>query len=341
MIYYGANNNPIYYGANEATIYYGSELIYPTTITGLSISSAVTFSKGGSAQTIKVKSGTYWKILTDPAATWISGITPSTGVGGRFNVSVVCEENTTGSARTTTLTAMTTDSAYSATCIVTQSEKGLPNKPFSFNYNAKLFNATTSSIPKTEGQHYDGDMNIVNGVVRDYHTQGYIGLYSVNYALIHDDYLARTGSEPMTILWKVQNNSSSSGVNIFANRGSALGGDPMNYMIRPGGSINSFHVQQASTNGLYVSGLTSGPNICGLIADENGKIRLHSFTDNIDSNIEDTNYREGNSYASFFRGGYNHSWEYWNGDFYWMYMSPYALTAAEMQEVIDYNENLE
>lgn len=120
MIYYGANNYPIYYGANEATIYYGNELIYPTTISGISINSSVSIPKAGGSKTVRLASESDWEILVDPAATWITSISPTGGTSGRSQITITAAENTGTTALTTTITARTTDLAYSATCEVIQ-----------------------------------------------------------------------------------------------------------------------------------------------------------------------------------------------------------------------------
>jgi hypothetical protein len=36
----------------------------------------------------------------------------------------------------------------------------------------------------------------------------------------------------------------------------------------------------------------------------------------------------------------NYYGEDWGGDFYWIYVSPTALTDEQIQQVIDYNENM-
>jgi hypothetical protein len=49
---------------------------------------------------------------------------------------------------------------------------------------------------------------------------------------------------------------------------------------------------------------------------------------------------QNNLGPAFFRGFSNQNSEIWGGDFYWIYMTRNTLTDEQIQQVIDYNENL-
>lgn len=98
-------------------IYAGDTQMYPTNFEGIKVSpSSITSKISGGTFSLRVKSDREWALTKNE--TWFS-LSPSSGSGNTV-VTVTVDANNTGSARTDTITATTTDNLYSATTVLDQ-----------------------------------------------------------------------------------------------------------------------------------------------------------------------------------------------------------------------------
>lgn len=224
---------------------------------------------------------------------------------------------------------------------------GLPNVPFSLNYNAKEYDTTNNLFPKTSGQLVDVDGVISGSPAITAHTaDGYIS-YSggaINQGIFiegYQQYINRdntSGGCEMTIISKqLGKGTTNSGNHLFANRY-----QNWQWMYRVANNVAKLH---GATDSGQIAVSNSEPNIVSVRTYfENGQVRCkhNNWTQNTSNT---NNYAFGGGTAptrcGMFNGyaGYS-SGEYFNGDFYWIYIAPTALTDDQIQQVIWYNENL-
>ena len=119
MIYVGNGEiSGIYLGNSEISgIYIGDNQIYPMNFEGIKLSpTSIVSKKTGGTQNLRVVCDREWTLSNNES--WIT-ISQSAGTGNAL-VTVTFSENNTGSARTDTISAITTDNLYSATTSVEQ-----------------------------------------------------------------------------------------------------------------------------------------------------------------------------------------------------------------------------
>lgn len=212
---------------------------------------------------------------------------------------------------------------------VSGSTATLPDVPFTLNYNAKSYNASTKTLLKTSGQLADVDAVITAGTptVHD----GYLTIATNTRATIsgYQNYFNRTNSTPnLTIISKQRTDGSN--CHIFANRDSNY-----NWMYRPTSTKLNFHgsSQIAGTN------TTTQPVIESVRVDSNRVLKFNNYTDNTTTSVSSFNYGSTNSSKfAIFAGYANSTGEWFAGDFYWIYMCQSTLTDEQVQQVIAYNE---
>ena len=124
-----SGGQPVYLGTNEVTelylgssavteAYLGDVLVYSSgPFIGLKITTAVSFAKTGGTKEIRVRASDNWEILGVPA--WLT-LSSTAGTSGNTTISAATQDNQSGSALSATLSAYTTNSAFSATCEVEQ-----------------------------------------------------------------------------------------------------------------------------------------------------------------------------------------------------------------------------
>lgn len=289
------------------------------------------YSEGGT-NTIKVTSDRDWTISSD--ADWLS-FNPSSGTSGVTVVSVTAEEYTSEEEdRTTEITAITTDNLFSAVRPVTQKKvSGLPDIPFLCNYNAKTYNNGT--ILKTDGQLFDEDLVLTNPEQIDVYSD-HIYLDNSRYA---KDFLSASdnpfnlpaSNANLTVIAKYSANGRlPDGNNLISNRNQNSPWDKFNWMYR----VTSFH------DGLSEKCLQSftGSEQCVIVRITNNQIERWLYGS--ENRLRDTYQQQGNNSPSimFFYGYASNT--YWEGDFYWVYVSKESLTDEEIEKVILYNNSL-
>lgn len=220
---------------------------------------------------------------------------------------------------------------------VTGSTATLPDVPFTLNYNARQYNASTHTIPYTEGA-----LNAIDAVITgttaniiDHSSDGYIELTGSTStairALVGTTNFSRSSSSPnITIICKAYTPGSTTEGNILSNRKESY-----NWMYRHKSTTLRFH-GQSEQGSIAVS--NTEPNTCSVRIDSNRLLKYNNWTQNTTSTYSNFNYGSNSNGGALFSGYYSTSSEMWKGVFYWIYMSLNTLTDEQVQQVIAYNE---
>ena len=227
-----------------------------------------------------------------------------------------------------------------------EKQHSLPDVPFVLNYNAKQYNASTHSIPMTSGQLNDTDAvayNNPNNIV-DHSADGYITISNSSMRIRKQgqdislfNRSSNSTSSDLTIVCKAK---STSGENIITNRDSNYN---WMYRLKTSGVLRFHGVSETGS----INWNTSNPDIMSVRTyyDSGTKLKYNNWTQNtsttpISFSYGSTNSDGGYAGALFVGYGWNNTNEQWSGDFYWVYMAQANLTDEQVQQVIDYNENL-
>ena len=332
----------IYTGSNEilgiklgntdiSAIYAGDLLIYPTTVTGWSVNPTSFEVKAASGTVnIRITSLSAWTISSSES--WIT-FSQNSGNSGRTTVMATYEENMGESDRTATITV--TDGTNISTVSFLQTKPAILPTPFMFNYNAKEYDSSTRTFPKTEGQLFDEDLVLVGSpraVYGDHldmsNGSAYMGKeYSTN---AENPFNRNSSNNSFTFIYKTSGFTSGSN-NLFGNRDIGY-----NYMVRG----NMLHTSQSGFLSLTPS---SYPEICliRIYADGKSERKFLDSNGNVLQSTSSTTISWGSETNGFsFFAGYYNGGEKFNATFYWMYCSLETLTDEEVKKVIEYNENL-
>lgn len=207
----------------------------------------------------------------------------------------------------------------------------LPNKPFTINYNAKYYDSQTNTLPKTSGQLADVDAVISGGTptINDDHLTISYGTKAV--ITDYSSYFNRDSSNPTLTIISKQNTTSSLSCHLLANRAYAY-----NWMYRAYSNRLTLH-GTSEQGGVAV---TTQPVTVSVRVDSGKTATYNNYTDNTTSAFTNFSYGSTNSGGvALFAGYATDQGEYFQGDFYWIYMSQSYLTDEEVQQVITYNEN--
>lgn len=211
---------------------------------------------------------------------------------------------------------------------VTGSTATLPDVPFTVNYNAKNYDASTKTFAKTNGQLADTDVTISGGTLTAH--DGYVTVASGSRGVIsgYDTYFNRTNSTPnLTIISKQRTEGSN--CHMFANRTSNH-----NWMYRP----YSFKLTLHGSSEQGQLAVTTQPVIESVRIGSNRLATYNNYTNNTTSTQSNFSYGSTNGSVALFAGYTSSTSEWFVGDFYWIYMSQTTLTDEQVQQVIDYNE---
>ena len=203
-----------------------------------------------------------------------------------------------------------------------------------FNYNAREYNSSTRTFPKTQGQLFDEDLVLnspPNAVYEDHldmsNASAYMGKeYSTE---AQNPFNRNSSNNSFTFIYKTSGFTSGSN-NLFGNRGGQY-----NYMVRG----DMFHTSQSGFLNLTPS---TYPEICLIRIYADGKSErkfLDSSGNVLQSTSSSTISWGGESTGFAFFAGYSNGGEEFNATFYWMYCSLETLTDEEVKKVIAYNEN--
>ena len=210
----------------------------------------------------------------------------------------------------------------------------LPSNTFMFNYNAREYDSSTKTFPKTKGQLFDEDL-VLQGSPRAVYedrldmTNGsaYMGKqYSTN---AENPFNRNSTNNSFTFIYKTSGFTSGDN-NLFGNRYNAY-----NYMVR--GSM--FHTRESGFLSLVPN---SNPQICliRIYADGKSERKFLDSSGNVLQSKSASTISWGNESRGFaFFAGYRDGGEKFDSTFYWMYCSLETLTDEEVKKVIAYNEN--
>lgn len=208
----------------------------------------------------------------------------------------------------------------------------LPNKPFLINYNAREYDPTTYTFPKTPGQLFDQDFVLTYrpSYVTPHTEDGYISVNRANgrvsFNTTDDNPFNRYNTETGRTFTAIAKMTTNTG-NVFANRG----GD-YNWMFR----WDMFHTAESSF--LNFSPTTSPATIVVRVNADGSCERKCIETGQIVTSPS-INWGQPSDEVTLF-GGYSNYSEYFEGDFYWLYISNETLTDNEIAKVIAYNESI-
>lgn len=210
----------------------------------------------------------------------------------------------------------------------------LPSNTFMFNYNAREYNSSTRTFPKTDGQLFDEDLALNTNPMsfgEDYVYFGNSRAYKGNsYNSTSANPFNRDSSHnSFTLIYKTSGEIGSE--NIVANRGGGY-----NFMAR----ATMFHTSQSGFLSLTAN---TNPHICLVRIYADGKSE-RKFLDSSGNVLQSTSassisWGSASDAFGFFSGYGNRNAENFKSYFYWMYLSLETLTDAEVLKVIQYNEN--
>ena len=217
---------------------------------------------------------------------------------------------------------------------ITGTTATLPDVPFTVNYNAANYDASTQTFAKTNGQLADTDVIISGGTLTAH--DGYVTVPVSTRGVIsgYDTYFNRTNSTPNLTIISKQRTENNSYCHMFANR-SASGS--YNWMYRPYSNKLTLHGNSEQGD----IAVTTQPVIESVRIDSNRLATYNNYTDNTSSTTSSFSYGSTNGSVALFAGytDYSQTREWFVGDFYWIYMSQTTLTDEQVQQVINYNES--
>lgn len=226
----------------------------------------------------------------------------------------------------------------------------LPNKPFVFNYNARDYNPSTFTIPKTSGQTMDRDMvwTATTSSIRDQiafdedHISVPLSAYSLfDFSTVNENPMNNLPSSPaMTIIVKFKTTDISKGSNLICNRDLAT----YNWMARVGANssrVLTLHTLKGNTGASESVSYTQSSVITAVWrVNTDRKIEIKNLTEGTSNTPFTSAWQAGSYHFSFFVWYYSGApSEPMSGDFYWCYASREVLTDEEIQQVIAFNES--
>lgn len=363
MIYLGNGEiQNIYLGnAPIQGIYAGDLLIWPTSGAGWSVEpSTIEMAASGGTEIITITSPSPWTITSSES--WIT-FSQNSGGSGSTTVEATIASHTDSSARTATITV--TDGTNVSTIAVSQAKyvSDLPSNTFVFNFNAKDYNTSTRTIPRTSGQTLAQDM-----VFRKTTNSAYTSITSA--ITKYEDHIHFSGGTYAQFSFS---NSASSPFNITAAKPNMtfivkMWRDPDAASITPGGTNvqsevlvnrgnnpNTFnwlarispttaYFHTSTTNAALPSGVTWSSNpVIIVYRIKNKQVEVINITEGTKNTPFTPSYNGGTNRVTFFGQGYQSTatnvTNCVGGDFYWAYLSRESLTDAQVQQVIDYNES--
>lgn len=215
--------------------------------------------------------------------------------------------------------------------------------PFVLNYNAKVYNSSTHTIPMTSGQYNNIDCVLTGDVQNVVAYQDHISL--VNTSNVKALVTGAGGFNihcGMTIVAKAFKPTNSQDTDLLVNRTTSN----YNWMFRWSNQKVSVH-GSSQINGVAVS--ASKPNIVSVVIGSDGNcennfyagFKNHTTGDELivdGFKFGSTDITSGGTmFAEYANNDANA--HFWKGDFYWIYMTDGVLSPYSIQKVIEYNES--
>lgn len=212
--------------------------------------------------------------------------------------------------------------------------------PFVLNYNSKIYDNSTHTIPMTSGQTNNIDCVLTGDVQNVVAYQDHISLANTtNVKALVSGNGQFNNHCCITIVAKAVNPSSTIGSDLLVNRTTS----GYNWMFRWTKDKVMFHGTE-QINGVAVS--SSEPNIVSVTADgAEFDPGLHFKNHTTGDELIVDGFTFGNRYLTsggtmFAEYADNDSnAHFWNGDFYWIYMTDRILSPSQIEKVIEYNES--
>lgn len=224
-------------------------------------------------------------------------------------------------------------------------DNNLPNVSFEFNYNACEYDQVAHAIPN----HKEADLGEYNlqlsgnfptydagagSLLMNSICRGWIDKWNFE-STSSGQYFYRSGSDDMTVIFKVAPDLNSKSCDFIANRG---GGH--NYMVRVDGNCNRFYLHTGTAyRGDRSIALTSEDEQV-LVVRVNGSgnyILLDNLTTGESLKINDINWGGSDNVFKLF---YNNDGEYFLGKFFWVYYSKEYLSDEQVDAVKKYNNDV-
>ena len=216
----------------------------------------------------------------------------------------------------------------------------LPSNTFLFNYNAKEYNPSTQTLPKTNGQLFDEDI-VFSGTPHSY-TEDYLDFSNSNLYYYKDfntsslnPFNRNSSNNSFTMVYKTSGFTINDSSNLFSNRDETS--TNYNYMVR----ATVFHTKDSS----YLS-LTPDTNpqivVIRVNSDGSSERKVVDANGNTLQSVSASTIEWGHATTriTFFGRRTSSLQEPFNDIFYWMYLSNETLTDSEILQVIKYNEGL-
>ena len=339
-IYRNGNKVPMMFRNGDLIYHMITKLVF-----GVDTDSLI-FPLSGGTQTITITANDDWT-MTVPNWLTASALSGTTGA-------------------TITLTASSSQEEKSGSIVISCGDRthtitvkqgvSLPEKTFVFNYNARDYNPSTFTIPKTSGQTMDMDMvwtattstirNNIQLVDGDHLTIPESAYTYWNFGSQAANPMNLIGStKNITLVFKTRQTGGNTKGTFFANRGEASN----NYVLRigteTGYNTTNIHLDGSTTTFAEPSGLTynSANVLTAAVRVTNMQVEIM----NLETGDNNTPYtitcpQASVQFAFFgYKGNYSYANEPMAGDFYWCYASREVLTDEEIQQVVEYNNYTE
>ncbi|MCI6472653.1 MAG: Ig-like domain-containing protein [Bacteroidales bacterium] len=224
-------------------------------------------------------------------------------------------------------------------------DSNLPNVSFEFNYNACEYDEVAHAIRNHEEADLGGYNLQLSGNIPTYDAdagclfmnsicQGWIDRWNFE-STSSGQYFYRSGSDDMTVIFKVAPDLNSQSCDFIANRGGGY-----NYMVRVDGNCNRFYLHTGTAYQSDRSIALTSENEQVLVVRVNGSgnyILLDNLTTGESLKINDINWGGNNNVFKLF---YNDDGEYFMGKFFWVYYSKEYLSDEQVDAVMKYNNDV-
>lgn len=219
----------------------------------------------------------------------------------------------------------------------------LPNNTFICNYNARDYITSAHTIPQTSGQIFNQDLVLSSDPSA--YTSDHITVmgqyFEYQFGSAASNPFNRSGTQAITIVGKTSKGDDISGEHtIVSSRDSSR----INWLLfNPANGASNDKVFLHDNSHRYdyntpCATINTQPNIWAIRV-SGGSGYGQSYTDNTTGSTMTVGYGNGSTRVGFFTDAHTlGGFELWRGDFYWIYISGEALTDAEIQQVIEYNE---
>ena len=239
----------------------------------------------------------------------------------------------------------------------------LPSNTFVFNFNAKDYNTSTRTIPRTSGQTLAQDMVFRKTIYEPYSSvtsaitkyDDHIHFSGGTYAQFSfsssasSPFNITTANPNMTFVVKMWRDPDAASITpgttvaqseVLANRGNNP--NTFNWLARISPTNAYFHTK--TTNAAVPSGVTWSSNpVIIVYRIKNRQVEVINITEGTKNTPFTPSYNGGTNRVTFFGQGYqSDATDVRNcigGDFYWAYLSRESLTDEQVQQVIAYNDS--